>query len=181
MALASTEGWAALMDVAEIAATLRSLPTVLEALLTPVDDATLRTRPAEDEWCPLEVIGHLIACDSAAFRDRIQNILDAEPDIAAFDAWEAIHARNFAAESLTDLIVELAQERARSCSLVESLSADDLAKTALFEGGRVFEAGDFVHEWPFHDQDHLQQILASLKLAYLPSMTPVMRAALTAE
>ena len=169
------------MDVAEIAATLRSVPTALEVLLAPVDHATLRTRPAENEWCPLEVIGHLIACDSAAFRDRIQNILDGKPDIAAFDAWEAIHARDFAAESLSDLTAELTQERARSCSLVESLGAEDLAKTAVFEGGRVFAAGDFVHEWPFHDQDHLQQILASLKLAYLPGMTPVMRAALTAE
>lgn len=166
------------MDITEIAATLRSIPTVLDALLGPIDPATLRTRPEENEWCPLEVIGHLIACDADAFRNRITGIVDDDPQIAAFDPWEAINRRTFAAEPLDSLIAELAGERAASSDLLLSLTADDLKKTALFEDGRRFAAGDFVHEWPFHDQDHLQQILASLKEAYLPEMTPVMRAAL---
>ena len=168
------------MDLMEIASTLRSVPTVLNALLAPIDPTTLRTRPEENEWCPLEVIGHLIACDSGAFRDRIAGIVDGNPRIAGFDAWEAINRREFAAESLDSLLAELAQERSASCDLIMSLSGSDLAKTALFEDGRRFAASDFVHEWPFHDQDHVQQILACLKVAYLPGMTPVMRGALAA-
>jgi len=169
------------MEVSEVAHTLRSLPAVLDALLSPIAPTTLRTRPAEGEWCPLEVLGHLIACDSAAFRDRIAAIVDGNPQIAGFDAWEAINARDFAAEPLDDLIEELAHERLVSSDFLLALDADDLAKSAVFEDGRRFTAGDFVHEWPFHDQDHVQQILASLKLAYLPAMTPVMRNALTGE
>jgi hypothetical protein len=168
------------MDSTEIAKTLRSLPTVLEVLLGPIDPTTLRSRPEENEWCPLEVIGHLIACDSSAFRDRITGIVDGNPDIAGFDPWEAINARDFAAESLDSVLKELTQERSASYDLIMSLGPADLAKTALFEDGRRFAASDFVHEWPFHDQDHGQQILASLKLAYLPGMTPVMRDALAA-
>jgi hypothetical protein len=168
------------MDLAEIAQTLRSVPTVLEALLRPIDPTTLRTRPEETEWCPLEVIGHLIACDSDAFRNRIVGIVDGNPRIAGFDAWEAINGRDLAAESLDSLLTELAQERSASCELIMSLSAADLAKTALSQDGRRFAASDFVHEWPFHDQDHVQQILASLKVAYLPGMTPAMRDAMAA-
>ncbi len=168
------------MDIAEIADTLRSVPTVLEALLSPIDPTTLRTRPEENEWCPLEVVGHLIACDSDAFRNRIAGIVDGNARIAGFDAWEAINRRDFAAESLDSLLAELERERSASGDLIMSLSAGDLAKTALSEDGRRFAASDFVYEWPFHDQDHLQQILASLKAAYLPGMTPGMRDALVA-
>ena len=171
------------MDVNEVAATIGSLPSVLERLLAPIDPSTLSTRPEPGEWCPLEVIGHLIACDSAAFRDRIRAIVDGAGAgrIAPFDAWEAINARNFAAEPLDALLNELADERKRSCDYILSLTDDELSATATTSDGRVFRASDFVYEWSFHDQDHLQQILACLKLAYLPPMTPAMQNALTSS
>ena len=64
-------------------------------------------------------------------------------------------------------------------TLLRDLSLVDLAKSASYDGRR-FEAHDFVHEWPFHDQDHLQQIFGALKRTYLPHMSPTMRDALTA-
>jgi hypothetical protein len=169
------------MDVTEIAATIGSLPGVLDALLTPIDPVTLRTRPEEGEWCPLEVIGHLIACDSDAFRDRIKGIVAGSGRLNRFDAWDAINERDFAAEPLDVLLAELAAERAESCAYIVSLSDDELAMTARTSDGRTFAASDFVHEWSFHDQDHLQQILACLKLAYLPGMSPAMQEALASS
>lgn len=166
------------MELSEIANTLTSTPVVLGTLLAPIDPQTLRTRPAEGEWCPLEVIGHLIACDSGAFRNRITGILEGEPRIAPFDPWEAINARDFAAEPLDVLLDELAAERSVSSELLLSLADADLTKTALFKDEGSLSAADFVHEWPFHDQEHIQQILASTKLAYLAGMTPLMRDAL---
>ena len=41
--------------------------------------------------------------------------------------------------------------------------------------------GDFVYEWPFHDHEHLQQILDILKQRYLPLMTETMRVALVGQ
>ncbi len=164
--------------VNQIADTLQSVPSVLRALLEPFDHDTLALRPAPGEWCPLEVIGHLIACDSDAFRNRIEAIVAGEPEIASFDAWKAINARDFAAEPFDMLLDELAAERATSAEFLRSLTPSDLAKSASYHEGRIFEANDFVHEWPFHDQDHLQQILAALKLTYLPHMTSTMSDAL---
>ena len=168
-----------MIDISQITDTLQSMPGVLRALLEPFDEATLAERPAEGEWCPLEVIGHLIACDSAAFRDRITGIVNGMAEIASFGAWEAINARDFATQSLDELLDELAEERATSAELLRGLNPGDLATSAAFHDGRRFEANDLVHEWPFHDQDHLQQILAALKLRYLPHMSPTMRGALT--
>lgn len=166
-------------DVNQIADTLLSLPAVLTALLAPFDHETLARRPEPGEWCPLEVIGHLIDCDERAFRGRIEAIAAGASDITGFDAWDAINARDFAAAPLDELVDELADERAKSAALLRDLSASDLANSALFHDGRRFEANDFAYEWPYHDQDHLQQILDALKLTYLPHMTPTMRAALT--
>ena len=168
-----------MLDLDEIRSTLLSLPDVLDAMLSPIDDAVLRTRPDEGEWCPLEVIGHLIACDGPAFRDRISAILDGDGVIGAFRPWDAINARDLRSMSLADLLDELRAERAVSAAFVEGLAGRDLATTGALAGEtRRFAAGDFLHEWSFHDHDHLQQILGCTKRHYPPHMTDTMRAAL---
>ncbi len=167
-----------MLDIQEVADTIGSLPKVLRALLEPIDPAALSARPEPGEWCVLEVIGHLIACDQGAFRGRIAGIIAGEPEIAGFDAWAAINKRDFAGESLNALLAELTAERETSSAFLLSLDPSDLAKTASNPAGK-FAAGDFVHEWPFHDQDHLRQILEALKQSYLPHMTATMREALS--
>ncbi len=165
-------------NLQDIANTIQSVPAVLDALLTPMDPTALSTRPEPGEWSPLEVIGHLIDCDSSAFRDRIRGIIDGEPEIAAFDEWVAINERDFNAVPLDQLLDELRAERAQSAEFLLGLDPADLTKSSTFGDGRQFEANDFVQEWSFHDQDHIQQILEAVKMTYLPNMTSTMRAAL---
>jgi len=166
-------------DLKAIANTIQSVPDALEALLTPIAPEALATRPEPGEWSPLEVIGHLIDCDSSAFRDRISSIISGKPEIAPFDEWVAINERDFNKEPLEQLLGELRAERAQSADFLLSLNPADLTKTSTFGDGRLFEANDFVQEWSFHDQDHIQQILDAVKLTYLPNMTSTMRTALT--
>ena len=168
-----------MLDLDEIRATLLSVPDVLDALLRPIDDAVLRTRPEDGEWCPLEVIGHLIACDGAAFRDRIAAILDGDGVIPGFRPWDAINARDLRSMTLDALLDELRGERATSAAFVDALAGRDLAATGSLLGEqRRFAAADFLHEWCFHDQDHLKQILDCTKRHYPPHLTDTMRAAL---
>ena len=162
----------------EIADTIEAFPDVLAALLGPVAHDTLRHRPGAGEWCPLEVIGHLIVADGPAFRDRIADIVSGQAEIAPFDPDLALTGRNFQAADLSDLLVELRAERAKSGALLRSLDPLDLRRTAGFASHGSFAAGDFVHEWAFHDQDHLQQILDTTKSSYLSFMTEPMRRAL---
>ncbi len=162
----------------QIADTIEAFPGVLETLLAPLTDDTLRQQPEPGEWCPLEVIGHLVSCDGPAFRDRVAAIVSGQPEIAPFDPSLELAGRNFRAADLSDLLDELRAERTRSGAFLRSLDPLDLRRTAAFAGRGRFAAGDFVHEWPFHDQDHLQQILAATKLAYLPFMTESMHQAL---
>ena len=79
-----------MLDLDEIATTLDTLPNALRVLLAPFDEATLTARPAPGEWCVLEVVGHLITCDTGAFRDRVETIIAGADQVPAFDAGRAL-------------------------------------------------------------------------------------------
>lgn len=163
----------------EIADTIEAFPDVLAVLLGPIDADALRHRPEAGEWCPLEVLGHLIVTDGPAFRDRIADIVDGSAEIAPFDPSLERTGRDFRSAHLSDLLDELRVERTKSAAFLRLLDPLVLRRTAEYPPHGPYAAGDFVHEWPFHDQDHLQQILAATKLAYLPFMTESMQRALT--
>ncbi len=170
-----------MIDLDEIAATISSTPKVLRSLLAPFDDESLCLRPEPREWSVREVIGHLIATDTGAFADRIAAILTGVPEIAGFDPWAAIDARDFTDGSLDDLLDEFESGRVRAVEFVRSLSEVDLTRNASHGDRGTFTAADFVHEWPYHDQEHLRQILANLQLRYLPHLTDTMRSALLGD
>ena len=168
-----------MIDLDEIADTLELLPTALRTLLAPYDDPTLRARPAAGEWCVLEVVGHLLTCDRGAFRDRVTAIISGVAEIPRFDAHAALAERDPMGASLDDLLDELASVRAESVEFVRSLTPEALTATAPYGEHGLLAAGDFVLEWPFHDQDHIRQILDAVQRHYLPHMTESMRTALT--
>lgn len=170
-----------MIELDEIAATLESLPSVLRTLLAPIDDAALCARPEPEEWCVREVIGHLIATDTGAFTDRIAAVVAGEPEIAGFDPWAAIRERDFTEGPLDVLLDEFDAVRQRSADFVRSLASADLALTAEYPGFGTFAAGDFVYEWPYHDQEHVRQILAAIQPRYLAPMTEMMRSALAGD
>lgn len=165
----------------EIAASIESLPSLLGELLAPIDTAVLTTPPEQGEWSVHQVVGHLITCDGPAFRDRIAGIVAGRAEIAPFDPGPPVESRDFDSEPLNGLLAELTAERRVSAEYLRTLTTDDLAATSAYGPHGSLAARDFVHEWPFHDHDHLQQILEILKKAHLPSMTDQMQRALTSE
>lgn len=170
-----------MIDLDEIAATLESLPTALRTLLAPYDADTLAARPEPGEWCVLEVVGHLITCDRGAFRDRIETIAAGAAEVPRFDAGAALDARAPMNASIDELLDELAAVRADSVEFVRSLSPAALTATAPYGDHGTFAAADFVLEWPYHDQDHIRQILDAVQRHYLPHMTDTMRTALVGD
>lgn len=168
-----------MVDPDEIAATIETLPEVLRMLLAPYDRETLTARPAPGEWCVLEVIGHLITCDRGAFRDRIAAISGGASAVPPFDAGSALADRDPMRSSLAELLDELTAIRAESVAFVRTLDPGELDATAPYGDHGRFAAADFLLEWPYHDQDHIRQILDAVQRHYLPHMTDTMRIALT--
>lgn len=170
-----------MFDIDAIASTIESLPQVLRTLLEPFDDGVLCARPAPDEWCVREVIGHLIATDTGAFSDRIAALVAGDSEIQGFDPWAAINSRDFTVGPLDALLREFATVRRASVQFLRTLSPTDLERTGEYRTLGTFAAGDFVLEWAYHDQEHLRQILAALQQHYLPDMSATMRSALLGE
>jgi hypothetical protein len=168
-----------MVELDEIADTLELLPSVLRTLLAPYDRETLTARPAPGEWCALEVIGHLITCDGGAFRDRITAITGGADAVPPFDAAAALTERDPMGSPLDELLDDLADVRSTSVAFVRSLDAADLGASAPYGEHGTFAASDFLLEWPYHDQDHIRQILDAVQRHYLPDMTVTMRSALT--
>ncbi len=168
-----------MIDLDEIAATLDTLPNTLRVLLAPFDDATLTARPEPGEWCVLEVVGHLITCDTGAFSERVEAIVAGADQVPSFDAGRALDDLDPMNSTIGDLLDELTTVRARSVDFVRSLTPDAITATAPYGAHGVFAASDFLLEWPYHDQDHIRQILDAVQRHYLPHMTDTMRTALT--
>ncbi len=167
------------MSLEQIAATIEAFPLALAELLAPIDESVLSHKNSVEDWCVLEIIGHLIDGDKFAFRGRIAEICEGIDEISPVDPGEAIGKRDYCADSLEKLLAEFKRERAISAEFVRSLDSKALENTANFKHYGEFKALDFVYEWPYHDQDHLQQILSITKASYLPQMSPTMRNALS--
>lgn len=166
------------MELQQIAKTLTETPAVLHALLGNLDDATL-SKKKDGDWSIKEVIGHLIEGDKGAFRERIAEIIAGAEEITPVSPTAPLEPRNDQGRSIEELLAELEQERVTSAEFILSLNRSDLSKESLFPKYGMFNAGDFVYEWPYHDHDHVQQILSILKSNYLPLMSDTMRNALS--
>jgi len=166
-----------MIDLDEIADTLESLPPALRMLLAPFDAETLTARPEPGEWCVLEVVAHVITCERGAFRDRIEAIAGGASQVPHFDAGAALEARDPMNATIDELLDELAVARAESVAFVRALTPARLTATAPYGAHGTFAASDFLLEWPYHDQDHIGQILDAVQRHYLPHMTDTMRTA----
>ena len=69
----------------QVAASLQATPSSLRIWLEAVPNEVSQWRPAPDEWCINEVIGHIIAADQNGFDGRIRTILAA--DGKALQGW----------------------------------------------------------------------------------------------
>ena len=69
----------------EILKTLGAGPLVLRRLVRDLDEATLRTGPAEGEWAIIEVVAHLADTEERSLARTRAMLADDEPTLAAYD------------------------------------------------------------------------------------------------
>ena len=118
-----------------------------------------RVRPAEGSWCANEIVGHLIEAERRGFNERIRTILaEHEPLLVTWDQPAVAAARNDQAKETSDLLTELAELRADSLALVRGLGPDDLDRAGIHPKVGRLTVQDLVHEWVYHDREHLKQL-----------------------
>lgn len=147
---------------AEVAGFLRAAREHVVGELTALGDEWARWRPAPLEWSANECLGHVIEADRRGFAGRIERILT--EDGIAESGWDQVAtaaARRDNERTVTSILDEFVTGRDAGIALVEGLLVDQLDRTANHDRvGRV-SVSNLLHEWVFHDRNHVRQLLAN--------------------
>ena len=127
--------------------------------------------PSPGEWCAKEVVGHLIEADRRGFTGRVRAILAADrPRLEGWDQAEVAATRNDCSRASEEILDEFSAVRREGLALLEELEKADLARIGIHPLVGEMAVSDVLHEWPFHDRDHLKQILANTRALLWPRL-----------
>lgn len=155
----------------QAAALLEAMPIFLRAEFEAAPAALLRWRPAPEEWCLLEVVGHLIETEERGFAGRIRTILAEErPRFMTWDPSTVARERQDEQRDPAELLAEFIGRRSSGIALVEELTAADLDRGGDHPEVGFLTVNDLLHEWIHHDANHLRQMLANIQSYTWPAM-----------
>ena len=159
------------MTPSEIARALESSGAAYTTLLRGLPPEVATWRPAPDEWCVNECVGHLIVAEGRAFAGRIKLILNAdEPVFQPWDAAEVQRARHDDERRADHLMAEFEPIRKASLELVRSLKPEQLQRGGMHPRVERLTVNDLLHEWVHHDANHLRQAYANVQAYVWPDM-----------
>jgi DinB family protein len=155
----------------EVADLLGAMTTIVHAELTALPEHAVNWHPGPEEWCVKEALGHIIEAERRGFAGRIRIILENDsPDFIAWDQEAVERERNDCARDLNDLLDEFTQVRGDSVNLVRKLREADLQRGGMHPKVGYLRVNDLLHEWLFHDRNHVRQMLANVQSYVFPLM-----------
>lgn len=145
----------------------RAYVTILRSI--PPDAASWR--PAPEEWCANECLGHIIEAEKRGFAGRIRLILrEDNPRFQTWDQPSVAAARHDREKQPEELIREFEPLRAESLVTLRSLREDQLMRSGEHPRVGSLTIDALLHEWVHHDTNHLRQVLANLQAYVWPKM-----------
>jgi DinB family protein len=160
----------------EIAPILQASGEAISNLLGSLPPEIASRRPADNEWCINECVGHLIEAEERGFAGRIKTMLDEhEPRLEAWDAADVATARADCERDLGGLLGELMVARRQSVELVRSMKPSDVARGGMHPAVSRITIDEILHEWVHHDANHLRQALAGVQTFMWPAMGATQR------
>lgn len=150
------------LSIAQIVTLLRASAAHVTTELTALGDRWAQWRPAPGEWSANEALGHLIEADRRGFAGRIRRILALDGiEEHGWDQLAVVAERRDHEKTVAAILKEFTTGRADGLDLVASLTPSDVERHAIHDRvGRV-TVRNLLHEWVFHDRNHIRQILAN--------------------
>ncbi len=144
----------------QIAALLDASRTAVVAELTALGPHAA-DRLIDGEWCPNEVVGHLIEAERRGFGGRVRAmLLQDRPRLETWVQSAVAAARHDDERDPAALLAELNMLRDDSLALLRSLDATALARVGLHPQVGEVTVRDIIHEWVHHDREHVAQLVA---------------------
>ena len=152
---------------------LARFPGVLEVLLTDLDPAAWRARPAPAEWAPVEIVCHLRDEEVEDFGARLRVVLEGGDSFKPIDPERWVVERRYLED---DGPRALAAFRERRVASLDSLVAIEPARlTTRVEHRRTggLSGLDILAAWVEHDRLHLAQLAATLARGWATRWAPL--------
>jgi hypothetical protein len=134
-------------------------PKEIAAAVSGLSEKILRYKPSAEQWCVLEILGHLADVE-IVYRYRLRQMLaDTKPVIAPLDQNAWTRNLNYLNSPASELVAFYGLGRHHNLRLLRSLKTSDLSKSAFHpEMQRDITVADMVERMGGHGAGHLQQI-----------------------
>ncbi len=122
-----------------------------------LDEASLRWRPREDEWCMKELAAHVRDAE-LMYQRQIEAIAHHRSGLLPYEAIDVLPAeRPYREQPLRDFLWEFEAAREETVWLLHMLDEDDWSRSAEHPYRGVVSLYDIARELHEHDLDHLFQ------------------------
>ena len=141
---------------------LERLPDVLDALAGDLDPAIARTRPAQDEWAPVEILCHLRDEETEDFGARLRAVVNGEGSFAPINPVSWVEARRYLDADTREVLAALRARRRASVDYLDKIDASRLDAAIPLGKLGPLSGLDVLVAWAAHDQLHLAQLASTL-------------------
>lgn len=137
---------------------LRALPRQLADALQGVTEAEASRRPAPDQWCIRELLGHLRDAAGVYHKRLYMMSTQTDPVLEPYDQEAFARDHGYMGRDIAEMLSELGEYRALTVQLLTSLVNWNWARTGQhLEIGRV-SIRQLVEHMVEHEADHLGEI-----------------------
>lgn len=141
---------------------LARLPAMLDALLSDLDDAFWRARPAPKEWSALEIVCHLRDEELEDFGARVRVIATGGVSFGPIDPERWAVERRYGDDEPRAALGLLKDRRASNLGFLATIDPKRLEHDVdLPRAGRLTGL-DLLAAWVTHDRLHVAQLVATL-------------------
>lgn len=134
-------------------------PRRLAAAVSGLSDKVLRFKPAPDNWCILEILGHLADVELVYSHRLRQMLAEKKSVIAAMNQDDWAGNLGYLEAAPAELVAQYGLNRHHNLRLLRRISGDDLKKSAYHpEKKAEVTVEDLVRQIVRHDANHIAQI-----------------------
>jgi hypothetical protein len=159
--------------LSEVSRELARFPHVLDLLVGDLDEGTCRSRPAPNEWAPVEIICHLRDEETEDFAARVSVILDGGVRFAPNDPERLAIERRYREADPRAALADFHARRATSIELLATVAPNRLFASADRPNGGRLSGLDLLAAWVTHDRLHLHQLAGTLARLWASRWAPL--------
>ena len=142
----------------ELLKILRGTPIVLRSLVTGLDDAAWRQRPAEGEWAAVEVVAHLADSDERAAARVRRMLAEDDPTLPGYDQAALAEESRYIERDPAEALERFERVRSQHVALLEGLDDVGWRRTGVHGEQGPMDVELYEMHGAAEDVDHMAQI-----------------------